>query len=168
MEFLSPLDIQVSKRAITVYMTDNVYHMLPKQLCQVCSLSPGQDKLAFSVIWEMTKDAEIVKHRFAKTVIKSCCQMTYHHAQKFIERPENNWPDNFLSINGNFGVSDLSIKVNILHNLATQLRNKRFLNGALQIDLPKLSLKIDRITGLPISYNIEERQDSNRYLLYYS
>ncbi|XP_006565708.1 DIS3-like exonuclease 2 isoform X2 [Apis mellifera] len=164
MEFLSPLDIQVSKRATTIYMTDNVYHMLPKQLCQICSLSPGQDKLAFSVIWEITRNAEIVKYRFAKTIIRSCCQMSYYHAQKFIENPKNNWPDDFLSINGNFNFNDLSIKVNILHNLAIQMRKKRFQNGALQIDQPKLYVKIDRITGLPISYNIEEQKDSNRLI----
>ncbi|CAK9834422.1 DIS3-like exonuclease 2 [Anthophora retusa] len=164
LEFLSPLDIQVSKRATTVYMTDNVYHMLPKQLCQLCSLLPGQDKLAFSVIWEMTRNAEIIKHRFAKTIIKSCCQMAYQHAQKFIEHPENNWSDDFLTTCGNFGINDLSIKVNILHDLATQIRTKRFQNGALQINQPKLNVRIDRITGLPISYSIEEQQDSNRLI----
>ncbi|KOX79198.1 DIS3-like exonuclease 2 [Melipona quadrifasciata] len=161
-EFLSPLDIQISKRATTIYMTDNVYHMLPKQLCQVCSLSPGQDKLAFSVIWEMTQDAKVVKYHFAKTVIRSCCQMSYQHVQKLIENPKHNWPDDFLNINGNYKLSDLSTKVNILHNLATQMRKRRFQNGALQIDQPKLYIMIDETTGLPISYDIEERQDSNR------
>ncbi|XP_071870532.1 DIS3-like exonuclease 2 isoform X1 [Bombus fervidus] len=163
-EFLSPLDTQVSKRATTIYMADNVYHMLPKELCQVCSLSPGQDKLAFSVIWEMTQDAKVVKHRFAKTVIRSCCQMSYQHVQKMIENPEYNWPDNSIYIDGNYKLNDLSIKVNILHNLAIQMRKRRFQNGALQIDQPKLYVRIDRITGLPISYNIEEQQDSNRLI----
>ncbi|CAL7941200.1 unnamed protein product [Xylocopa violacea] len=164
LEFLSPLDIQVSKRATTVYMTDNVYHMLPKQLCQVCSLTPGQDKLAFSVIWEITPNAEIVTHRFAKTVIKSCCQMAYKHAQRFIEDPEDSGLNELLSISGNFSLSELSAKVNILHNLATQMRNKRFEKGALRIDQPKLFVSIDRITGLPLSYSIEEQQDSNRLI----
>lgn len=167
LEFSSPLDIQVSKRATTVYMTDNVYHMLPKQLCQVCSLLPGQDKLAFSVIWEITPRAEVIKHRFAKTIIRSCCQMAYRHAQKFIENPKNNWPDDFLNINGNFMLDDLSVKVNILHNIASQIRNERFQNGALRIDQPKLYVRIDRSTGLPISYSVEEQQDSNRYYNYF-
>ncbi|XP_076757710.1 DIS3-like exonuclease 2 [Xylocopa sonorina] len=164
LEFLSPLDIQVSKRATTVYMTDNVYHMLPKQLCQVCSLTPGQDKLAFSVIWEITPNTEIVTHRFAKTVIKSCCQMAYKHAQKFIKDPEDTGLNELLSISGNFSLSELSAKVNILHNLATQMRDKRFQKGALRIDQPKLYVSIDRITGLPLSYSIQEQQDSHRLI----
>ncbi|XP_046143471.1 DIS3-like exonuclease 2 isoform X1 [Osmia bicornis bicornis] len=164
LDFASPLDVQVSKRATTIYMADNVYHMLPKQLCQVCSLLPGQDKLAFSVIWELTEDAKIVSHRFAKTVIRSCCQMAYQHAQKFIENPEKKWPKNFLSISGNFTPDDLSRKVNILNNLAVQMRNKRFENGALRIDQPKLHVTIDRTTRLPVSYSIEEQRDSNRLI----
>lgn len=167
MEFLSPLDIQVAKRATTVYMADSVYHMLPKQLCQLCSLLPGQDKLTFSVIWEMTPEAKIVKHRFAKTVIKSCCQMAYQQAQKFIENPDHDWSDDFLGISGNFTANQLSVKVNILHNLATQMRNKRFADGALRIDRPKLHVIIDRVTGLPTSFAIEEQKDSNRYRYYY-
>ncbi|XP_017884605.1 DIS3-like exonuclease 2 [Ceratina calcarata] len=165
LEFLSPLDVQISKRATTVYTTDNVYHMLPKQLCQVCSLTPGQDKLAFSVIWEITPGAEIVKHRFAKTVIKSCCQMAYEDAQKFIENPEDNSLDHPLIISGgDFTVEHLSTRVNRLHNLAVQMRSKRFENGALHINQPKLCISVDRITGLPVSYSIEEQRDSNRLI----
>ncbi|XP_076183588.1 DIS3-like exonuclease 2 [Ptiloglossa arizonensis] len=164
LEFLSPLDIQVAKRATTVYMTDTAHHMLPNQLCQICSLLPGQDKLAFSVVYEITPNAKIVKHRFAKTVIKSCCQMTYQHAQKFIKNPKNDWHDDFLNITGNFNPNDLSVKVNILHNLAVQMRNVRFANGALQINQPKLQVIIDKTTGLPKSYSIEEQNDSNRLI----
>lgn len=164
LDFMSPLDIQISKRATTIYMTDKVYHMLPKQLCEVCSLLPGQDKLTFSVIWEMTPNAEIVSHRFAKTVIRSCCQMAYRHAQEFIENPKKNWPSNFLQVKGNFNLKDLSAKVNILHSLAIQMRDKRFKNGALGIDQPKLHVTLDPITRLPISYSIEEIKDSNRLI----
>lgn len=163
MEFLSPLDVQVAKRATTVYMTDNVYHMLPKQLCQACSLLPGQDKLTFSVILEMTTDGKVVASRFSKTIINSCCQMAYKHAQTFIENPSNKWPDDFLNISENYSVNDLSVKVNILYNLSVRLRSERLGNGALTIHQPKLHVAMDRSTGLPISYSIEELKDSNRY-----
>ena len=164
MEFLSPLDVQVAKRATTVYMTDNAYHMLPKQLCQACSLLPGQDKLTFSVIWEMTTDGKVVASRFSKTIINSCCQMAYKHAQAFIENPSNKWPDDFLNISENYSANDLSVKVNILYNLSVQLRSERLGNGALTIHQPKLHVAIDRSTGLPISYSIEELKDSNRLI----
>lgn len=164
LEFFTPLDIAVAKRATTVYMANAVYHMLPKQLCNICSLLPGKEKLAFSVIWEMTPEAEIIKHRFVKTVIKSCCQMSYDHAQAFIDDPQCNWPDDFLHIDGNFSARELANTVNELYRLSVKLRMKRFADGALRIDQPKLHVSIDKDTGLPVSYNIEEQKDSNRLI----
>lgn len=55
--------------------------MLPKELCLMCSLLPGDDKLAFSVFWEITPEAEIVSHYFTRSVICSCAQLAYEHVQ---------------------------------------------------------------------------------------
>lgn len=55
--------------------------MLPFELCKLCSLTPGADKLAFSVFVEFDKDANVIRHSFNKTVIRSCVQLTYAHAQ---------------------------------------------------------------------------------------
>ena len=55
--------------------------MLPKELCLMCSLLPGDDKLAFSVFWEISPEAEIVSHYFTRSVICSCAQLAYEHAQ---------------------------------------------------------------------------------------
>jgi DIS3-like exonuclease 2 len=60
--------------------------MLPIEMCKICSLSPGDDKLAFSVFWEMTPEAEIVNHFFDRSVIKSCVQLTSEHAQVSLYR----------------------------------------------------------------------------------
>jgi hypothetical protein len=66
------------------YVTDlffQSFHMLPEEICMMCSLSPGDDKLAFSVFWEITPEAEIVNHFFTRSVVKSCVQLVYEHAQ---------------------------------------------------------------------------------------
>lgn len=55
--------------------------MLPIKLCDLCSLTPSADKLAFSLIVELDSEAEIVSHKFTKSVIRSCTQFAYHHAQ---------------------------------------------------------------------------------------
>lgn len=165
LEFLSPLDVQVAKRATSIYLTDNVYHMLPKQLCNVCSLLPGLDRLAFSVIFEMTSEGKVVEYRFAKTIINSCCKMSYKHAQQFIEDPENkSWPADMLSVSGNYNINDLSSKVNVLHRLATKRCDERYANGALQIGQQKLHVELDKTTGKPTSYWIEEKKQSNRLI----
>lgn len=57
------------------------YHMLPQEMTMMCSLLPGEDKLAFSVFWEMTPQAEVISHYFTRSVIRSCTQLAYEHAQ---------------------------------------------------------------------------------------
>ncbi len=45
--------------------------MLPKPLTEdICSLRAGGERLAFSVIWELTPDAQPVAVRFTKSVIR--------------------------------------------------------------------------------------------------
>ena len=55
--------------------------MLPFELCNICSLLPGKDKLAFSVFIELNEDANVIRHEFSKTVLRSCAQLSYDHAQ---------------------------------------------------------------------------------------
>lgn len=167
LEFFSPLDKEVLKRATTVYLPHMTSHMLPEDLCKICSLLPGKDRLAFSVIWEITSNAEIVKYRFAKTVIRSCCQMSYDAAQAIINNPEKSWPEDFLDIKGDYTTSLLSDIVNKLFKLSTQLQKKRFAHGALRLDQPKLQICLDRTISqehgipIPVNYYVHERNDSN-------
>ena len=65
------LDRDARKRATSVYLVQRAVPMLPPTLSeQVCSLLPGQYRLAFSVIFTMTKDAKVVKKWFGRTIIK--------------------------------------------------------------------------------------------------
>lgn len=65
------LDRDARKRATSVYLVQRAVPMLPPTLSeQVCSLLPGQERLAFSVIFTMTKDAKVVKKWFGRTIVK--------------------------------------------------------------------------------------------------
>ncbi|KAJ8679012.1 hypothetical protein QAD02_014799 [Eretmocerus hayati] len=162
LEAFSPLDRVVATRATTVYMVDNVYHMLPKQLCMACSLLPGRDKLAFSVILEMNPDAEVINYRFSKTVMNSCCQMSYDQAQIMIDDESYDWEkDGTLKIAGNYKPTDLVKIVKNLYDLSMRLKKRRFDEGALRIDQPKLCVFLDRESGIPTSYKLEEKKESN-------
>ncbi|XP_046821426.1 DIS3-like exonuclease 2 isoform X2 [Vespa crabro] len=164
LKYSSPLDMEVAKRATTVYLVNQVYHMMPQELCKLCSLLPGENKLTFSVIWEITPDAQIVKHHFAKTIINSCCQMTYKQAQNIIDNPEYPNIDDTLDIKGNFTLFQICEVIKNLHNLSEQMRIRRYANGALKIDQPKLHILFNKTSGLPTSYDILENIDSNRLI----
>ena len=48
----------------------------------MCSLRSDVDRLAFSVIWEIDQNANIVSSKYAKTVIRSRNAFTYMQAQE--------------------------------------------------------------------------------------
>lgn len=58
----------------------------------LCSLRGGEERLAFSCIWEMSPDANIVNRSFTKSVIKSKAAMTYEQAQLIIDDQKQNTP----------------------------------------------------------------------------
>ena len=45
----------------------------------------GEQRLAFSVLWEMTAEAEILSTNFTKSVIQSRAALTYQAAQERID-----------------------------------------------------------------------------------
>lgn len=65
------LDRDARKRATSVYLVQRAVPMLPPALSeQLCSLLPGKERLAFSVIFTMTKEAKVVKKWFGRTIVK--------------------------------------------------------------------------------------------------
>lgn len=158
----TPLNEIVSERATSTYMVESVYHMLPRELCMLCSLLPGEEKLAFSVIWEMTPEGKIVNHKFSRTVINSCTQLAYEHAQMIIDNDFKN--ETLPKIHNGFTGEDIKKTVLILHKLSLILRRGRFDGGALRIDQPKLSFEIHPATCLPVNYSIYEIKDCHRLI----
>ena len=60
--------------------------MVPELLSSnLCSLRGGEERFAFSCIWEMDHNANILNVRFHKSIIKSRKAMTYEEAQLIID-----------------------------------------------------------------------------------
>ena len=78
------------KRANTVYLPAYTVHMLPPTLAEtVCSLVPGEDRLAHTV--EMHIDRETLSYEdidIYKSVIESDERLTYSQAEARIEDPD--------------------------------------------------------------------------------
>lgn len=56
--------------------------MLPRVLTEdMCSLVPGKDRLAFSVMWKMDKNGTVVDEWFGRTIIRSRVHLGYEHVQ---------------------------------------------------------------------------------------
>uniref|UniRef100_A0A1A9WB87 RNB domain-containing protein n=1 Tax=Glossina brevipalpis TaxID=37001 RepID=A0A1A9WB87_9MUSC len=159
----SELDNIVKERATSIYLVTEVIHMLPQSLCARCSLLPAEDKYAFSVFCRMNLQGEqLSKPRFTRSIINSCSQFAYEHAQKIIDNPNENFDANDLpEIHNNWTASDLKWRILTLHKIAENLRAERYDKGALSINNPKLHFTLDPISGEPLSYEVESRQEAN-------
>lgn len=147
----------------TIYLVNNVYHMLPVELCAYCSLLPGKDSLTFSVFFEMTPDGEILSHRFARTIINSCCQLAYEHAQEMIDHPDSFDKNSLPDILNGYTSNDVCDIVNKLRRISANLRQKRFDNGALRIDQIKILFKLNA-QGQPIEFFKYDNTESHRLI----
>ena len=68
----SPIDKEAYVRGTSVYLVDRVVPMLPKELSNgICSLNPGEDRLAMSVIMEINRQGKVVDFTIDETVIRS-------------------------------------------------------------------------------------------------
>ncbi|GFG38066.1 hypothetical protein Cfor_10644 [Coptotermes formosanus] len=161
----TPLDQAVAKKATTTYLVSSVFHMLPKEMCLMCSLLPGDDKLAFSVFWEISPEAEIVSHYFTRSVIRSCAQLAYEHTQIMLENPDKEWGEGELpQIYGKYTPKDLSRVMNHMNRLAVIMREKRFESGALRIEQPKLQFMLESGSGLPLEYSVYANKECHRLI----
>ena len=83
------VDLEAASRGTSVYLVDRRVDMLPKPLTEdICSLRAGVERLAFSVLWEMSPQAEVVTVRFTRTVIRSQAALSYAEAQA---RMDDRW-----------------------------------------------------------------------------
>ena len=65
------IDKEAANRSTTVYMTDRRIDMVPELLSSnLCSLRGGEERFAFSCVWEMTPQAEIINTKFHKSIIR--------------------------------------------------------------------------------------------------
>jgi protein SSD1 len=129
----TPLDRDARKRATSVYLVQRVVPMLPPALIEhLCSLLPGDDRLAFSVILTLDSDAKVVKKSFNKTIIHSAARLAYSDVQRVING--QHLGDSF--VNNVHKASDVEQDILILQSLASKLTARRFNSGALRLDIP--------------------------------
>ncbi|KPJ21448.1 Exosome complex exonuclease RRP44, partial [Papilio machaon] len=65
------LDKEAASRSTTVYLVDKRIDMVPDLLSSnLCSLRGGEERLAFSCVWQIDENANVLSTKFHKSVIK--------------------------------------------------------------------------------------------------
>jgi ribonuclease R len=83
----SPLDRVARKRGTAVYLGEKVLPLLPEAVAQRCSLIPGADRLALSLLLDFDQEGNVVKFAIRPSAIRVDCQLTYQQAQAFLSSP---------------------------------------------------------------------------------
>ena len=86
------------------------------------------DRLAFSCIWEVDAEANILSSRYEKTVIRSAGALSYDEAQARLDDTRLDDP--------------LTASLRILNTLAKQLKARRMAAGALVLGSPEVCRRL--------------------------
>ncbi len=157
------IDREAQKRATSVYLVDRTIPMLPERLCNfVCSLRPDEDKLTYSVIFELNDEAEVKSFRIVHTIIRSNRRFCYEEAQQILE--DNGVVDGqgepAKPVGGKFK-DEYGWEVCTLDRLAKLLRKQRFSNGSVKFDSEELHFDVDE-KGHPLRCYYKRSKDANK------
>ena len=142
------LDKEAYDRATSVYLVDRVVPMLPERLSNyLCSLRPNEEKLCFSVIFEINEDAKVLNYKIEKTIINSDRRFTYEEAQKVIETEKG----------------DFAKEIVVLNNIAKKLRAKRFKKGAFNFEHNEVKFILGE-NAVPTGVYFKEMKESNNMI----
>ncbi len=130
----SPMDKEAIERGNSTYLVDRVLPMLPVELSNgICSLKPNVDRLTKCALLEISAEGKITKATFIDAVIHSRAKLSYEQAQAILDgkpAPEGSDPT-------------LSGMVKEGWNLASTMRRRRFANGALDLEMPEIKIRLD-------------------------
>ena len=160
------IDREAQRRATSVYLVDRTIPMLPERLCNfVCSLRPDEDKLCYSVVFDLDDNADIKRYRIVHTIIRSNKRFAYEDAQKLLE--DNGVVDSTgtpAPAPGPEGYKgEFAEQVITLDRLAKQLREKRFKSGAVKFDSEELHFDVDE-QGKPLRCYFKRSKDANKLI----
>jgi ribonuclease R len=144
-----PMDREALRRGTSVYLVDRVVPMLPHALStDLCSLVPGEDRLALSLLLDLAADGAVRAQRLVRAVIRSRHKVSYEEAQAVLD-----------------GTGSVSAEVDgVLRELsraAGLLRAKRLERGSLDFDLPETRVVLD-VSGQPTDIQRVTRLDAHR------
>jgi ribonuclease R len=142
------LDEEAYKRGTSVYLVDRTIPMLPDRLsADLCSLKPHEDRLTFSVVFQIDTQARIKSVWMGKSIIHSQRRFTYEEAQHEIEK----------------GTGSIANALRTLNNLAKKLHEKRLREGGIHFETEEIRFRLDE-TMTPIALFVKERKDAHKLI----
>ncbi|NRB72863.1 MAG: ribonuclease R [Verrucomicrobiales bacterium] len=160
----SALDKEARKRGNSVYLADRVIPMLPEKLSNgVCSLKPHVERLTHAAVMDFDSCGNMTKARFVSAVIRSHHRYTYEQAYE-----QMMLTDEEVEAIEDEKQKQLTIHLKRAWLLGSLLRERRYQNGALDLDFAEVRVVLDeegRAIGVKRSVYDESHQLIEEFML---
>jgi ribonuclease R len=131
----SALDQEALTRGTSVYFPQRAVHMLPEKLAtNVCSLIPGEDRLAVTVILNFDRRGRRKNFSFARSVIRNHARLTYRLVEDLLVKKDRRLRSRYRPF------------LKMLHQmtaLCALLRERRGERGSLLMSIPEAEVVLD-------------------------
>jgi ribonuclease R len=125
----TPLDREAQKRGVSFYLGDVTIPMLPTEITdELCSLKPGKDRLALSVLVTIDATGQVQDFEIQPTVIQVDYHLSYDQAQAILAEEQRDDLKPFAPI------AAILIQLN---QLSQALKTQRLARGAFELNLPE-------------------------------
>ncbi|MBO5338467.1 MAG: ribonuclease R [Clostridia bacterium] len=152
----SPLDKEAIQRGTSVYFTDKVVPMLPKELSNgICSLNGGVDRLTLSCFVTLDKSGAILSAEIKESIINSKMRGVYAEFNDILENGENS---EFYTKYAH--VIDSFYEMMELYRI---LKARSEQKGAMELESEETKILLDQ-NGHPIEIVKRERGESERLI----
>jgi len=141
------IDKDAIERGCSVYLANQVIPMLPEKLAnKLCSLRPLEEKLCFSIVFNINNHGEVLSNWIGKTIIKSKKRFTYQQAQETLDEKSG----------------DFYTELSILDNISKKLRASRIQNGSVIIE--KKEILVQFKNKLPVKPYFKKSLETNQLI----
>ncbi|MFZ4405593.1 MAG: ribonuclease R, partial [Pseudobdellovibrionaceae bacterium] len=142
----SELDKESADRCFSVYLVDRTIPMLPEVLSNdLCSLNPLEEKLAFSAVFKMNANGDVLERWFGKTVIKSKKRFSYEEAQAVLDAESGPFVEELQTLN----------------SMAKKMAARKKAAGAIEFEKEEIKFELDK-DGRPIRVIKKARMDTHK------
>jgi ribonuclease R len=146
------LDREALRRGNSVYLVDRAIPMLPPRLAsQLCTLLAGEDRLAVSVLIQVSAKGEIGEFEVVESLIRSAARLSYEEVQAVFDGGKGGRAGDFAAL------------LSAMRDLSLKLKEHRLQRGALDFDLPEPKVELDG-EGLPTALGHYPRLQSHQLI----
>lgn len=152
----SALDKDAYERGTSVYFTDKVVPMLPKELSNgICSLNEGQDRLTLSAFMTLDKSGTILSTEIYNSVINSRVKGIYSELNDILEKDtESEFYNKYEPV-----LDDFTTMVELYRILKDKSEQK----GAMELESDETQIILDK-KGHPVDIIKRLRGESERLI----